>query len=83
MSIKQRYLDSMNKPKRIKDKTLLHSYRGLPCEVCGIEEGTVAHHIKTVGAGGDDVPENLMCLCAKHHTEIHKIGKKTFMNKYF
>ncbi len=25
------------------------------------------HHIKTRGAGGSDVPENLITLCQKHH----------------
>lgn len=39
------------------------------------------HHIKTRGAGGKD-ESNLLPLCAKHHYELHKIGKDTFAKKY-
>ena len=36
-----------------------------------------AHHIKCRGAGGDDVKENMISLCAKHHDQAHwgKISK--------
>lgn len=68
--------------KRKIDKDLLSSYRNKPCLVCGSTNGTVAHHIKTVGSGGDDIPENLMCLCFKHHTEIHQIGLTASVIKY-
>ena len=26
------------------------------------------HHLRTRGSGGDDVPENMITLCRKHHT---------------
>ena len=31
----------------------------------------VFHHVTSKKAGGDDVPENLMPLCVKHHDLIH------------
>jgi len=40
----------------------------------GISEcmgGEDIHHITHMGAGGDDVPENLIKLCRKHHSEAH------------
>jgi hypothetical protein len=33
----------------------------------GCQGGLSVHHIKTRGSGGDDVPENLITLCQKHH----------------
>jgi len=33
-----------------------------------------AHHVKTRGAGGSDIIENLMPLCRAHHSEIHAKG---------
>lgn len=72
----------MNKPKRIKNKKLIDSFRGLPCAVCASTNSTVGHHIKSVGSGGDDLPENLLPLCAIHHREIHDIGRDTFFKKY-
>lgn len=58
------------------------SYREKPCVVCGAIDGTVAHHIKTRGAGGNDLRENLITLCALHHKEVHDIGTVTFFKKY-
>lgn len=43
---------------------------------------SLPHHVKSRGAGGDDVPENLMPLCLKHHTEIHKVGEHTMSGRY-
>lgn len=62
------------KPKRIVDKKLLESYREMPCAVCFRYGDVVAHHITTKGAGGDDVPNNLMPLCAFHHRMVHDKG---------
>lgn len=70
------------KKKRIVNKELLRSYHGKKCEVKDCNSLGVPHHIKTRGSGGDDVAENLICLCIEHHTEIHKIGKDTFSSKY-
>jgi hypothetical protein len=33
------------------------------------------HHVTSVGAGGQDVPENLMPLCRRHHDEVEEPGK--------
>ncbi|NUV00277.1 hypothetical protein XO12_09310 [Marinitoga sp. 1154] len=44
------------------------------CEILGCEEfsNLEIHHIKSVSNGGKDVLENLICLCKKHHREVHK-----------
>ena len=70
------------KPKRKADKDYLLYIRSLPCAVrdhtC---EGEIApHHVKTKGSGGSDYAT--IPLCAKHHAEIHAIGKDTFATKY-
>lgn len=57
---------------RIIDKKLIESMKGAECEVCGLPG--IAHHVKSVGSGGDDVPQNLMPLCPEHHFEVHTIG---------
>jgi Putative HNHc nuclease len=70
------------KPKRIVNKAVLKSAKQRHCIACGAPPPTDPHHIKSVGAGGDDTATNLLSLCRKCHTEIHFIGKKTFLNKY-
>jgi 5-methylcytosine-specific restriction endonuclease McrA len=40
------------------------------CQVCG-KARTEVHHIHTRGAGGDDVPENLIGLCRECHNRVH------------
>jgi hypothetical protein len=37
----------------------------------GCVEGFDVHHIETRGSGGSDLPNNLICLCRKHHQETH------------
>lgn len=70
------------KKKRIVNKDLLKSYREKSCEICGTYRNTVAHHIKSVGSGGNDVTHNLIPLCIEHHVEIHKIGINKTIHKY-
>lgn len=65
---------------RIVDEELLEEIRMTPCLIChrvpSKEHPNDPHHITTRKAGGDDTRQNLMPLCRKHHTEIHKsIGK--------
>ena len=44
--------------------------------------GADLHHVKTRKSGGTDDSYNLMPLCRSHHTEVHKTGTSTFVNKY-
>lgn len=80
------------------DRSLLESVRKLPCLGCITAENldTVRaaisdndgrtlshpHHLKTVGSGGDDVAENVVPLCQKHHIEIHASGISAMARKY-
>lgn len=49
------------------------------CQVCGIEgfpmrgggKYAEAHHIRPLGDGGSDVPENLLCVCPLCHKLLH------------
>lgn len=55
------------------------------CVICG--KRAELHHIDAVGMGRDRkeiVHEGMkvMPLCREHHSEIHTVGKKTFMEKY-
>lgn len=59
------------KQSRIKNKKLLQDKKGT-CKVCGKRGATEKHHIKSRGAGGDDVEENLIEVCRICHTKIHK-----------
>ncbi len=61
------------KAPRVQDPELLAVFRTFPCLACG-RSPSDAHHITTKGAGGGDVPENLMPLCREHHTLWHQRG---------
>lgn len=55
------------------------------CTICG--KHADLHHITAIGAGRNReeiIHEGLevMPLCREHHTEIHTIGRDTFMTKY-
>lgn len=50
--------------------------------VCNKPGVSDVHHVRTRGAGGLDIPENLMSLCRVHHVEVHKIGVLTFYRRY-
>jgi len=63
----------------------LENYKSdLPCLACNeSRDGYICfHHLTTRGSGGNDHAWNLMPLCFKHHTEIHKIGLLKFISKY-
>lgn len=52
------------------------------CILGGACEGfTEAAHVRSRGAGGDDVG-NLVRLCKKHHAEQHTLGIRSFQRKY-
>ncbi len=72
---------SFFKVPRIKNKKLMNSYHSTEeCVICGLS--ATPAHIKGVGAGGDDVKQNMAPLCGKHHTEQGSTGMKSFANKY-
>lgn len=58
---------------RKKDRKLLDKYHDFPCLICKYPQSEPAH-IKSKGAGGDDVPHNLLNLCHKCHATTHKVG---------
>lgn len=54
----------LDKRRRIHDRHALTAARRPYCEYCGLARGPFeTHHIKSRGAGGDDVEENLINLC--------------------
>lgn len=64
----------MEKIKRIKDKKAIDDARLPYCEHCGYsgtDQGYQVHHIQSRGSGGDDVPQNLICLCYECHRKFH------------
>ena len=57
------------------------------CEICGeYVASQYPHHLITRGAfGGNaaaDNPDNTIWLCARHHSEVHNIGRDTFFKKW-
>jgi hypothetical protein len=74
------------KPRRIVDEELLSQFRLLPCMGCFKPSHPHArnhpHHVTSRGAGGDDVPRNLIPLCPPCHQEIHQHGNKAFAKKH-
>lgn len=69
------------KPKSIKDKSLLDSFKERYCLVTN-RRGAEAHHVITRGAGGPDEEWNLMPLSRQAHAEVHQIGLNKFARKY-
>lgn len=49
--------------------------RTLPCEACGASP-TVAHHVRTKGAGGSS--DDLAALCVECHDLVHALGRSSF-----
>jgi hypothetical protein len=55
------------------------------CAVCN--KLAELHHVDAVGMGNDrkeiiNEGREVLSLCREHHTEIHTIGKQSFMEKY-
>jgi hypothetical protein len=67
--------------KRIEDRDLLDTYHAKLCAACGCRPSDPCH-IRSRGAGGPDLPWNIIALCRTHHTEQHKIGWDRMMRKY-
>lgn len=66
-------------------KYLFSCLKHKKCSVCG-RRGEL-HHMEAIGMGNDReevIQEGMecMCLCREHHTEYHKIGRQSFLQKY-
>lgn len=70
----------LKKPKRIVDQDVLQKYREARCLVCGVSSEPA--HVRSRGAGGDDVDYNILALCREHHSQSHAIGWPKFCNRY-
>lgn len=76
------------KPKRRVNRDLLRRFTRMRCVVENENcFGPVAgHHIKARGSGGEDVEENLIPLCAGHHTvrpdSYHQLGHVDFYERW-
>ena len=68
------------KHKRIVDQEVLQKYRGAKCVVCS--QSSEPAHIRSRGASGDDIDDNILALCRKHHSESHNIGWAKFCLRY-
>jgi len=73
---------SLQVEKRINDRSIInviHELSERRCEYvdpltglrCNNYVDGEPHHIKTRGAGGDDIQENQIDLCGEHHTKAH------------
>lgn len=59
------------KTPRVEDPDTIKAMRKDYCELCGKPAYKEPHHIKSRGAGGGDIPENLIQLCSEHHFAAH------------
>lgn len=62
---------ALPKTARIQNQAVIDACRRPTCEICGKPAGGEPHHIITRGAGGPDIPENLIQLCRTCHTKAH------------
>lgn len=70
------------KPKRKVDAKLLATIRTLPCIGCNNPPPNQAAHVTSRGAGGDDVWNNVMSLCAPCHRSQHNLGWIRFSERH-
>lgn len=68
-------------PRRVTDNSVLDQRRLEPCWICG-DKNVDASHIKTRGSGGDDILQNVVAKCRRHHVEWGQIGWSKFFEKY-
>ena len=63
------------------DISVINSVRKPYCELCGSPAHGWPHHIKTRGAGGKDIKENLIQLCGICHDKAqqYKIPRRTLI----
>ena len=67
------------------DAAIYISLKHKKCVLCG-KDGEV-HHWDSIGMGQDrakvdDSDMRKLCLCRKHHSEAHQIGRDSFEKKY-
>ena len=63
---KSKRLPNPQKKQRIIDPAAIEAARRPYCQNCGLSKTSVkydVHHITKRSQGGDDVPENLICIC--------------------
>jgi 5-methylcytosine-specific restriction endonuclease McrA len=51
---------------------LKKSIKKKECCICGIKKGLELHHKIPTQIGGNNLPDNVIFLCNKHHIELHK-----------
>jgi 5-methylcytosine-specific restriction endonuclease McrA len=68
------------KPVRIKDARLKRQLREHGCMRCGSKPCDI-DHLRSVGAGGDDSPNNIWPLCRNCHILRHQMGLKAFVEE--
>lgn len=59
------------KPKRIVNRKVGYDIRPDYCEHCGMGGPVERHHLRSVGAGGHDLNENIIWVCRICHTKVH------------
>lgn len=67
----------------IRDRDYLDSFKDRICCVCGNNQSTVGHHIRTNAGMSIKAGDNeTIPLCWKHHSELHNKGEKLFYDRY-
>ena len=56
---------------RVRNQEVIEQCKRSECEICGRFTNNEPHHIISRGAGGPDVPENLIQLCPICHVKAH------------
>lgn len=59
------------KHERFTNDLIVNECKKTHCEICHRETQGIPHHIVSRGAGGPDIPENLIQLCTICHTKAH------------
>jgi hypothetical protein len=71
----------MSKPTR--DRTYLAWIRTQPCAVTDCKRYRIeAHHAGPRGMSQKADDHSAIPLCFKHHDELHRLGKRTFCDRY-
>lgn len=71
-----------SKKKALRNEKNLERIRKEPCIACSLKGPNDPDHLRTRGAGGGDELSNLIPLCRLCHIERHRIGLRSFANRY-